>query len=84
MMPERGARTMTVDGKTQYNLHLYKQAGTHITYNITIMPPSKQQIALPLTDPLRTPAKATPGTSVQFTSPSLVKDTMLTVTFVGS
>ena len=74
----------TVDGKTQYNLHIYKQAGTHITYNITIMPPSKQQIALPLTDPLRTPAKATPGTSVQFTSPSLVKDTMLTVTFVGS
>jgi hypothetical protein len=74
----------TVDGKTEYNLHIYKQAGTHIAYNITIMPPSKQQIAQPLANPLRTPAKATPGTSVQFTSPSLVKDTLLTVTFVGS
>jgi hypothetical protein len=74
----------TVDGKTEYNLQIYKQAGTHIAYDITIMPPSKQQIAQPLANPLRTPAKATPGTSVQFTSPSLVKDTLLTVTFVGS
>jgi hypothetical protein len=73
-----------VDGKTEYNLQIYKQAGTHIAYDITIIPPSKQQIALPLTNPLRTPAKATPGTSVQFTSPSLTKDTLLTVTFVGS
>jgi len=74
----------TVDGKTQYNLQIYKQAGTHITYDITIVPPSKQRIALPLTNPLRTPAKATPGTSVQFTSPSLTKDTLLTITFAGS
>lgn len=74
----------STDGKMQYNLEIYKQAGTHITYDITIIPPSKQQIAQPLTNPLRTPAKATPGSSVQFTSPSLVKDTLLTVTFVGS
>jgi hypothetical protein len=73
----------SVDGKMQYNLHIYKQAGTHITYDIKIMPPSKQQIALPLANPLRTPANATPGTSVAFTSPSLVQDTMLMVTFVG-
>jgi hypothetical protein len=73
----------TVDGKTQYNLQIYKQAGTHIAYDITIIPPSMRQIALPLTNPLRTPAGATPGASVQFISPSLVKDTLLTVTFVG-
>jgi hypothetical protein len=73
-----------VDGKTQYNLQIYKQAGTHIAYDITIVPPSKQRIALPLANPLRTPAKATPGTSVRFTSPSLTKDTLLTVTFAGS
>ncbi|HKT39385.1 MAG TPA: DUF4012 domain-containing protein, partial [Ktedonobacterales bacterium] len=74
----------SVDGKMQYNLEIYKQAGTHITYDIKIIPPSKQQIALPLATPLRTPDKTTAGTSAQFTSPSLVKDTLLTVTFVGS
>jgi hypothetical protein len=57
----------TVDGKTQYNLRIYKQAGTHLAYNITILPPGK----------------ATPGTSVQFTTPSLAKDTTLAATFVG-
>ncbi len=32
----------------------------------------------------KTPAKATPGTAAEFTSPLLDKDTLLTVTFTGS
>jgi hypothetical protein len=74
----------SVDGKTQYSLAIYRQAGTHISYDIKIVPPSGQQIALPLTDPLRTSDVATPGTSAEFTSPSLVKDILLKVAFVGS
>lgn len=70
--------------KTTYTLQLYKQAGSHIAYDIKIMPPSKSQIAQPLTNPLKTPAQAQAGSSAEFTSPSLTKDTVLTVTFTGS
>jgi hypothetical protein len=74
----------TVNNTTQYNLHLYKQAGSHITYDIIIKPPSKSQIAQPLTSLFKTPAKATPGTAAEFTSPLLDKDELLTLTFTGS
>jgi hypothetical protein len=71
------------DGSLQYNLQIYKQAGSHIAYDITIVPPKGQTIAQPIKDPLRTPKGVTPGMSVQFTSPSLIADTLLTVTFTG-
>ena len=76
--------TKGADGSLQYNLQLYKQAGSHIAYDITIVPPTGKQIVQPLTNPMRTPKGGTAGVSAQFTSPALVADTMLTVTFRGS
>ncbi|MGE5335545.1 MAG: DUF4012 domain-containing protein [Nitrososphaerota archaeon] len=73
----------TVDGKLQYNLQIYRQAGTHIAYNIRIIPPPGQTIVPPLVSPLKTPNGMTAGTAAEFTSPSLIKDTLLTVTFTG-
>ena len=72
------------DGSLQYNMQLYKQAGSHIAYDITIIPPKGQKIVPPLTNPLRTPKGGAATASAQFTSPSLVSDTLLTVTFARS
>lgn len=74
----------TVDGKQQYTLQLYKQAGSHISYDIVILPPTGSQITQPVATPLRMTSKAIPGVAAEFTSPSMVKDTTLTVTFSGS
>ena len=72
------------DGSLQYDLQIYKQAGSHISYEITITPPKGKQIAQPLANPLRAPKGGAAGASAQFTSPSLIADTLLTVTFSGS
>lgn len=73
----------TVDGKKQYNLRIYKQAGSHIAYDIKIIPPTGAQVLQPLVSPLKTPTGVTPGTFAEFTSPSLVKDILLTAIFIG-
>ena len=73
----------SVDGKLEYKLLLYRQAGSHTSYDITITPPSKYQIVQPMALPLRTPVKANAGSAAEFTSPSLIKDNTLTLTFVG-
>lgn len=72
----------SVNGNQQYTLLLYKQASSHINYDITIKPPRKSQIVQPLPAPLKA-ATATSG-AAQFTINSLTKDTVLTVTFTGS
>lgn len=73
----------TANGVVQYNLHLFRQAGSHISYDIKIIPPTNKLIAQPLTAPLKTPTGTTAGTVAEFISASLEKDTMLTVTFTG-
>lgn len=72
----------SVDGKQQYKLLLYRQASSHIAYDITIKPPSNSQIVQPLPAPLKT-ATATSG-AAHFTIDSLPKDAVLTVSFAGS
>ncbi|MGE5333061.1 MAG: hypothetical protein ACM3N4_00040, partial [Nitrososphaerota archaeon] len=69
----------TVNGTRQYQLQLYRQAGNHIRYAITIKPPAKSQITLPLPSPFTTPAQTTPGTAAAFSVPVLLKDTRLTL-----
>jgi hypothetical protein len=73
----------TVNGQKHYNLHLYRQAGNHINYDIKIIPPGTSQIAQPLTSPLTTPQGAKAGSAAEFIIPLLTKDTMLTATFTG-
>lgn len=73
-----------VNGGMQYNLHLYKQAGSHINFDIKIIPPSKQQIVQPLAAPLKTPAHMAAGAAAEYIVNALDKDIMLTVTFTGS
>jgi hypothetical protein len=74
----------TVNGTEEYSLQLYRQAGNHISYTITIRPPAKSQIAQPLPTPFKTPAKTTPGTAAVYSIPTLTKDTLLTISFNGS
>lgn len=74
----------SVNGTLRYQLQLYRQAGNHVGYTITIKPPAKSTIALPLAAPLTTPAKTTAGTAAQFTIPVLLKDTLLSLSFTGS
>lgn len=74
----------SVNGALQYNLHLYRQASSHVSYDIKIIPPSKYKIAQPLTAPFTTPKGATAGGEAEFINPLLIKDTMLTLTFTRS
>ncbi|HEU5349003.1 MAG TPA: DUF4012 domain-containing protein, partial [Ktedonobacterales bacterium] len=74
----------TVNGTQQYRLQLYRQAGNHISYDITIKAPEKSAIAQPLPSPFKTPAKAPPGTAAEFTIPMLAKDTLLTLSLTNS
>lgn len=74
----------TVNGVQEYHLQLYRQAGNHISYDITIKPPAKSQITQPLPAPFKTPAKTAPGTAAVFSIPTLTKDTLLTISFNGS
>ncbi len=73
----------TVNGKQEYRLQLYRQAGNRIGFDIIIKLPAKSQIALPLQAPFKTPAKATRGAAAEFSIPVLPKDTQLTLTFTG-
>jgi Protein of unknown function (DUF4012) len=73
----------TVNGVTQYTLHLYKQAGSHITYNIIITPPSQARVMQPLPALFKTPANATPGSAAEYAVKSLPTDMLLTLSFSG-
>ena len=73
----------TINGGRTYTLQLYRQAGNHVGYTITIKPPAGSKIALPLTSPLRTPTNVTPGSAAVATIPLLAKDTALKLSFTG-
>jgi hypothetical protein len=68
-------------GVQDYRLQLYRQAGNHIAYAITIIPPPGSQIVQPLPDPLKTPTQATPGTRAAFRIALLTQDMTLTLSF---
>ncbi|HET8906994.1 MAG TPA: DUF4012 domain-containing protein [Ktedonobacterales bacterium] len=74
----------SVNGTLQYNLHLYRQASSHVSYDIKIIPPGKYKIAQPLAAPFTTPKGTTAGNVAEFTNPLLIKDMMLTLTFTRS
>lgn len=73
----------TANGARQYTLQLYRQAGNHVGYTITIKPPAGSKIALPLSSPFRTPSNVTPGTAAIATIPLLTKDTALKLAFTS-
>jgi hypothetical protein len=73
-----------MNGTLQYNLHLYRQASSHISYDIKLTPPSRYKIAQPLTAPFTLPKGATAGSVAEYINQLLIKDTMLTLTFTGS